>query len=147
MVKYPLYLIAVGAAVSFGAVTQAAAGGCCPGCACGPVVVEQVLEPSDLPSPIYVVNQGPVFSGPGPFIRQVPESAPKAYPGSYPYVGFVYSGYPYGYYRPWIGGPYADPINHHVVHRYVDERIHYRVKRPAMVYHRHVGARIIHVSK
>ncbi len=143
MVKQPLYLVAIGAAVSLGAVTEAAAGGCCPGlatdCACGPVVVEQVLEPSDLRSPIYVVNQGPVFSGPGPMIWQVEDRAPKAYPGAYPYVGFVYSGYPYGYYRPWIGGPYADPFDHRVVRRYST--------RPVKVYHRHVGPRIIHISR
>ena len=55
---------------------------------------------------MYVVNQGPVFSGPGAFATQVPDLPPQAYPGgSYPYVGFVFSGYPYGYYNAWVGAP------------------------------------------
>ena len=92
MAKHPLHLIAIGAAVSLGAVTPAAAGGCCP-------------------APIYVVNQGPVFTGPGPMIQQLPDRAPKAYPGGYPYVGFVFSGYPYGYDRPWVGDPAVTPVD------------------------------------
>ena len=80
MTKHPLHLIAIGAALSLGAlslgaVSPAAAGGCCP-------------------APIYVVNQGPVFTGPGPMNQQQPDRAPKAYPGGYPYVVFVFSGYP-----------------------------------------------------
>jgi hypothetical protein len=101
MAKHPLRLIAISAAVSLGAATPAAAGGCCPGvaqvCPCGP--------------PIYVVNQGPVFTGPGPMIQQLPDRAPKAYPGGYPYVGFVFSGYPYGYDRPWVGDPAVTPVD------------------------------------
>jgi len=113
MLKSPLYLIALGAAMSLGAVTQAAAGGCCP-------------------APIYVVNQGPVFTGPGPMIQQLPDRAPKAYPGGYPYVGFVFSGYPYGYDRPWVGDPNRSPVDF-LVARGV-------VKRP--VYHRPRAIRV-----
>jgi hypothetical protein len=98
MVKQPLYLIAIGTAVVFGGAIEAAAGGCC--------------------TPIYVVNQGPVRSGPGPFISQLPEPAPKPYPGAYPYVGFVFSGYPYGYHDAWIGAPYADAMDYRLVRRY-----------------------------
>ena len=101
MVKYSLQVAAMGALLALGGVPQALAGDCCPGpvaCPCGPVCVA-------VPTPIYVVNQGPVFSGPGPMISQIPDYAPRPYPGAYPYVGFVYSGYPYGYYAPWVGEP------------------------------------------
>ena len=40
----------------------------------------------------YVVEQGPIFTGPGPCLRQPNEPAPAAYP----YVGHVFTGYPYG---------------------------------------------------
>ena len=108
MAKHPLYLIAIAAAVSFGAVTQATAGGCCPG-------------------PIYVMNQGPVFSGPGPLIEQLPDRAPKAYPGAYPYVGFVYSGYPYGYYDAWVGAP--APVGYRGVRRYGKRPAYHRISK------------------
>jgi hypothetical protein len=115
MTKRSLYIFAVGAVVSLAAAAPAAAGGCCPGraavdCACGP--------------DMYVVNQGPVFSGPGAFVSQIRDlPPPPPCCGSYPYVGFVYSGYPYGYYNDWVGAP----------RRYVSQRVHYRVKRPARV--------------
>jgi hypothetical protein len=122
MTKHSLSIIAVGAAVSLlGAATPAAAGGCCE---------------------MYVVNQGPVFSGPGPFVRQVRDPAPSPCCDSYPYVGFVYSGYPYGYYDAWVGAPHVGPMYPRVMRRYVDQRVYYRVKRP--VYQR---ARIIQISK
>jgi len=86
MVRNRLNVLAAGAALSLGIVSEAAAG-CCPAlgpnCACGPVLV-QVLVPAP---EIYVVNQGPVFSGPGPGIRQIPDGPPA----DYPYVGFVYN--------------------------------------------------------
>jgi hypothetical protein len=109
MVKHSLHIVAIGVAVSLGAVTQAAAGGCC--------------------GPIYVVNQGPVFSGPGPGIVQVPDRAPKAYPGAYPYVGFVYSGYPYGYYDAWVGAPVVEPIGYRPVRRYVKRPYYHRISK------------------
>jgi hypothetical protein len=117
MTKRSLYIFAVGTVVSLAAAAPAAAGGCCPGqaiaCAC---------------PDMYLVNQGPVFSGPGAFATQVRDLPPQP-PccGSYPYVGFVYSGYPYGYYNDWVGAPYAGP------RRYVNQRVYYRVKRPARV--------------
>ena len=113
MTRRSLYSFAVGAVVSLAAAAPAAAGGCCPGqaiaCAC---------------PDMYLVNQGPVFSGPGAFATQVRDLPPQP-PccGSYPYVGFVYSGYPYGYYNDCVGAP----------RRYVSQRGYYRVKRPARV--------------
>ena len=111
MVKHPLHVLAIAAVVALGTATQAAAQ-CCPACDCGP-------GPRS-----YLVNQGPVFSGPGHYVAQIPDPAPR----KYPYVGFVYNGYPYGYYRPWIGAPYAGP------------RVTYRY-RPAPVYYRQMGPR------
>jgi hypothetical protein len=113
MTRRSLYSFAVGTVVSLAAAAPAVAGGCCPGqaiaCAC---------------PDMYLVNQGPVFSGPGAFATQVRDLPPQP-PccGSYPYVGFVYSGYPYGYYNDWVGAP----------RRYVSQRGYYRVKRPARV--------------
>jgi hypothetical protein len=105
----------IGGALVVAAATQAAAEccvRCCIGfvetCACGPAV----LEPP-LPGEMYVVNQGPVLSGPGPVLRQPRDYAPPYYP----YVGRVYSGYPFGAdgggyprgsYNPFVGYPFAE---------------------------------------
>jgi hypothetical protein len=113
--------VAAVAAFTLAAAGQAAAG-CCPSCDCPPVVVKGlvVVPPAD---PIYVVNQGPNFSGPGhylnglgPWVSQVPSPFPRP---DYPYVGHVFTGYPYGlqsvgvysrgFYSPYTGYPYADP--------------------------------------
>jgi hypothetical protein len=115
-------VLAAAAALSFAFVSEAAAGGgCCPGCGCAAtVVVEPEVTPVD---PIYVVNRGPHFSGPGhylsgigPFVRDVPTPMPRP---DYPWVGYLYTGYPYGVedsggyprgsYSPFIGYPYGDP--------------------------------------
>src|SRR5204862_6085770 len=99
------------AALAVGLAGQAAAGG---GCAGGAVVVLPAVTDE-----IYLVNQGPVFSGLGHALpRQLPDPVPVD-GGSYPYVGYVYSGYPYGlqnsggyprgFYSAVIGYPYADP--------------------------------------
>ncbi len=111
MIERRLCLLAAAAALSLGIAGEARAG-CCPTCGCGPVIVAQ-------PSQIYVVNQGPVFSGPGHHVRPASELMPEVLPGSYPYVGTVYTGYPYGYqdsggyprglYSPFTGYPYAEP--------------------------------------
>ena len=98
MVKHPLHALAISAVVSLGAATQAVAQ-CCPGCNCGPgTVVEHVLVAGPQS---YLVNQGPVFSGPGHYVAQIPDPKPR----KYPYVGFVFSGYPYGYHNPYVGAP------------------------------------------
>ena len=85
-----------------------AVAGCCPpavaACVCPVAVTER-----------YVVEQGPIFTGPGPCLRQPNDPAPAAYP----YVGHVFTGYPYGeygiggyprgFYSPYLGYPYAEP--------------------------------------
>jgi hypothetical protein len=98
MVKHPLYAAGVGAALLLGAATQAAAQ-CCPGCNCGGgYTVGQVVIPGPRS---YLVDQGPVYSGPGAYAAQIEDPAPR----KYPYVGFVFSGYPYGYYDAYVGAP------------------------------------------
>jgi hypothetical protein len=143
-----LNALAAAAAVSLVAATPAAAGGCCPlpavNCAC---------MPSDITGGIYLVNQGPVFSGPGHYLPRQPPDLP---PSGYPYVGFVYSGYPYGLqnsggyprgsYSPYTGYPYAEtyPGRPYVGVRRVAYRTSYR---PARVYYRPVRPRGLHISK
>jgi hypothetical protein len=119
MIDHRFKVLAATAVLALGIASEAAAGGCCSAiyanCGCGPVV-EQVLVPPDVVDEMYLVNQGPVYSGPGHSLpRQIPDQAPS----DYPYVGFVYSGYPYGLqssggyprgaYSPFVGYPYAEP--------------------------------------
>jgi hypothetical protein len=126
--------LAIGGALVAAAATQAAAGccatQCCVGfvesCVCGPVG----LEPP-LPGEMYVVNQGPVLSGPGPVPRQPRDFAPPYYP----YVGRVYTGYPYGldgggyprgFYNPFLGYPYAEAPSPYFRYRYYGGPRHVR---------------------
>jgi hypothetical protein len=106
MADHRFNVLAATAALSLALASEAAAGGCC------------LLVAPVVPEEMYLVNQGPVFSGPGHNLpRQFPDPAPA--PGGYPYVGFVYSGYPYGLqdsggyprgaYSPYTGYPYAEP--------------------------------------
>jgi hypothetical protein len=147
MVRHRLNVLAAAVALSLAAATEATAGGCCPepynNCPCAPGAV---LEPYDASGGIYLVNQGPVYSGPGPAL---PRQAPDLVPAGYPYVGFVYSGYPYGlqnaggyprgFYSPYAGYPYAEPLGYRS-----PKRMSYR---PARVYHRPVGPRLMQVTK
>jgi hypothetical protein len=100
MLARSLSLLAVTAFVSVAAATQAAAG-CC-GCAytCGSPPQVQIwgLTPS------YVVNQGPVYTGPG--FYTAPTYQGEVSTADYPYVG--YGDYPRPY-RPYYGVSYADP--------------------------------------
>jgi hypothetical protein len=69
------------------------------------VLVAQVVAPCRPLGESYLVNQGPVFSGPGHYLRQLEDPAPCCYP----YVGSVYSG-PYGAYGgSYAGYPHAAP--------------------------------------
>jgi hypothetical protein len=90
MPRYRSCLLALGALVSVGVATPAAA--CC-GCAasCAPVVlvpqpapVVLVPQPAYV-RPIYVVNQGPVFTGPNVVVGMGVEI--DTGPVVYPYVG------------------------------------------------------------
>jgi hypothetical protein len=107
-----LSVFAIAASLSIALMPKAHAGWCGGGanCGCGVVVVAQPCAPE-----MYLVNQGPVFSGPGHYLHQLADSPPCCYPN----VGFVYSGYPYGEYgpggyprgsySPYVGYPYAEP--------------------------------------
>src|SRR5262245_8858071 len=99
-------MLAAAAALSFAVATPAAAGG---NVACCGAEVQ-----------VYVVNQGPLFSGPGHYLRrESPDTYPGGYFGGYPYVGTIYTGYPYGLqdvggyprgtYSPFAGYPYVEP--------------------------------------
>ncbi len=115
-------------------------GGCgCGSCGCGGCGGAAVgYAPA---SPLYVVNQGPEYSGPGfmvPFGTYSPGTgvAPLA---AYPYVGEPgYHPYGYGvrrpYVRPYMRPYYARPYyrSRYVYHPYAYRR-HYPYYRPAGV--------------
>jgi hypothetical protein len=102
-----LSILAMTAFVSAAAAPQAAAGSCCGGCgytcASPPQIQIWGLTPS------YVVNQGPVYSGPG--IYTSPTYEGEVSTADYPYVG--YGDYPRPY-RPYYGVTYADPYRDHL---------------------------------
>ncbi|HML07095.1 MAG TPA: hypothetical protein VK430_03065 [Xanthobacteraceae bacterium] len=92
------------------------------GCGCGHPVVyaAPAIEPMPIvPAPIYVVNQGPEYAGPGimvPYRVWSPAAfAPEQYPympgyGSYPYrPRFAYR-HPH-YYGPHYGRPIPRPLS------------------------------------
>jgi hypothetical protein len=88
------------------------------------------------PSPLYVVNQGPYFSGPGltvPYGTYAPQEA-YAPANNYPYVGGGY-GYRRPYYaRPYYGHPYYGA--HVGYHRPMYAHPHF-VAGPHYYYHPH----------
>ena len=115
MIRTLLKALAAGGAISL-AIAGSAAANCCGAVAAYPVLTVPPIDP------IYVVNRGPIYSGPGPylsgmgpFVREVPDVRP----GPYPYVGPVFTGYPWGFqnsggyprgaYSPFTGYPYAEP--------------------------------------
>jgi hypothetical protein len=124
MFKYQFRLFAIGAAATLAAVTQAAA-------QCCPVPVSPCCGPAVVAGPqMYVVNQGPVFSGPGSYVTQRNYiEGDQVAPIGYPYVGYVASSTfapGYGYYsggyrryagRPYIGRPFAYPLRRGFVRR------------------------------
>jgi hypothetical protein len=93
MITRTLSLLALTAFVAAAAATPAMAGSCC-GCAytCAPPAQVQIWGLS----PSYVVNQGPVYTGPGFYTAPTYEG--EASTADYPYVG--YGGYP-RYERPY----------------------------------------------
>src|ERR1700722_18948165 len=99
MITRSLSLFALAAFAS--AVAAAPAMACCGGCdyACAPPAQIQIWGLS----PTYVVNQGPVYSGPGFYSSPTYEG--ETLTVDYPYVG----GYP-RYYRPYDGGPTIEPF-------------------------------------
>jgi hypothetical protein len=141
MLRY-FKVFAIAATLSLVMVTHSPAGSC-PGfganCGCGPVI--EVVEPCRQVVESYLVNQGPVLSGPGHYLGQLEDPPPCCYP----YVGFVYSGYPYGaygpggyprgFYNPYVGYPYAEP-GPYIHYRYRGAPRH--VWRSAPIYQRRV---------
>jgi hypothetical protein len=132
MLRY-LQACAVAATLCLAGITQVPAGGCAgfgADCGCGPALAAvQVVEPCRPLVESYLVNQGPVFSGPGHYLRQLEDPAPCCYP----YVGFVYSGYPYGAYGPggYPRGSYGPYAGYPYAERYpYGGRLPYRGGRP-----------------
>jgi hypothetical protein len=60
-----------------------------------------VLDPSDTRRDLYVVNQGPIYDGPGilTFARPTYSESGYAYQRPYPYVHFYTSGHGQRFYR------------------------------------------------
>lgn len=124
MFKHPLRIAVIGAATVLGAAPQALAGGCCPerapACACAPVVQQVVVPPTEM----YVVNQGPVYSGPGSYVTQRNYiEGDQTAPYGYAYVGYIYAETYVGGYRYFYGTnfqrafvPYGGPARHKRVH-------------------------------
>ena len=110
MLARSLSLLALTAFVAAATATPALAGSCC-GCAytCAPPAQIQVWGLT----PFFVVNQGPVFSGPGFYTSPTYEGEVST--ADYPFVGT--GDYPRNY-RPYDGGPYADPFQHRVYRPY-----------------------------
>ena len=141
MFKYQFRVLAIGAAVTLAAIAQAAAQCCAPVvsscCAApAPVVFAPPVSPCcGAPAPVfaapavsgccaapmpemYVVNQGPVYSGPGAYVTQRNFiEGDQVAPVGYPYVGYMagetdgfYRGPGYyrgpGVYRRWVGRGY-----------------------------------------
>ena len=133
MIKRSLYLLAMTAFVSAAAATQAMAGSCC-GCAygCAPPAPIQVWGLS----PSYVVNQGPVFTGPGFYTSPTYEGEVSTV--DYPYVGSAdYPFYSRPYHRYWEGVIPARPRHFAVFER-----------REGGVFYRHgFGPRAITMSR
>jgi hypothetical protein len=103
------FTLLLGVAAAAVAAAGAQAGSlCCGGCGepCPRIAVEAVGPPAV--APFYVVDQGPVFYGPGitrgPSYFEVLTS-----PHRFPYIGN-------SYYWPYDGGPYADPVRHQVLY-------------------------------
>jgi hypothetical protein len=95
------------------------------GCGCGQSVVyaaAPVVEPQIAAAPIYVVDQGPEYSGPGIMIPYRTWSPAVAAAVDYPYVSGGYGSEGYGYGGAYHHGPryaygqrfYGHP--HHMSH-------------------------------
>jgi len=93
-----LLAILAGAAAVGAASTANATACCCPvPCVAPPVAPVVVYQPYEMPQ-IYIVDQGPVYSGPGIYTNPtlvLPRRMPH-----YPYVYGDYPAYPPAYYGP-----------------------------------------------
>ena len=141
MITRSLSLLALAAFAS--AVAAAPAMACCGGCdyACAPPAQIQIWGLS----PTYVVNQGPVYSGPGFYSSPTYEG--ETLTVDYPYVG----GYP-RYYRPYDGGPTIEPFRHRLYHPYWRGELPHHFEmlhrhEAGVIYRRGFGPRAITMSK
>jgi hypothetical protein len=122
MLRFPLALLVAGT-IAMLSVSPANAGS--PGCGyCGPVHHAPVVEVIEVPikrHDIYVVNQGPVHSGPGSYL--VPSDyTDRVAPRDYPYVGVaVY---------PMVEQPVYWRQRVRVRH---DMRVHMRLRHPVVI--------------
>jgi hypothetical protein len=98
MLRRPLQHLVLATLVSLAAASQAAAGSCCGGCGTPCVAPGQYIPVAEVVvvTPMYVVNQGPTYVGPG--VMTYPhffnERRP---PADYPYVSHDYPQYQTGY--------------------------------------------------
>jgi hypothetical protein len=150
MITRSLSLLALAAFAS--ALAAAPAMACC-GCAytCAPPTQVQTWGSQTWGlSPSYVVNQGPVFTGPGFYTSPTYEG--ETLTVDYPYVG------PYGYpgnYRPYDGGPAGEPFRHRLYHPYWQGALpqpphHFEMlhrHEAGVIYRRGFGPRAITMSK
>jgi hypothetical protein len=104
------HLLAIGTLVTGGAMGTAAADPCCPGGYYTGSYYAGGYYTGGYDQ-FYVVNHGPVYSGPNIVVGSGYHHF-EGVPAIYPYVGRSY------WYRPYDGGPYADPIGHRLYHRY-----------------------------
>ena len=102
MIRRSLQWLALGALTASAAVTQAAAGSCCNVCAapCVAPVPVVAVQPVPVP-PVFVVNQGPLYTGPGIMTYPGYFNEWRA-PAFYPYVSvdYYYPAYSPYYYEP-----------------------------------------------
>ena len=135
----------VGAALT-AAASPAAAGYCCghPGYGVAPIVATvppDALDPWYPVRQIYVVNQGPVFTGPGIYAYSnfyVPTVAPAWAPG---WGGPYYGGrYPYAAPFPYVRGEFGC----HAGFERCDYGYGYWRRPYAAAYRYRPGARVIH---
>jgi hypothetical protein len=116
------------ATVAFSAAASAGCGSCCCRAATYAVPVVQTYEQVDV-TPRYIVNQGPVYSGPAITVPVLTYSESLSAHG-HPYVRGTRGYYVRGYGDVYDGGPYADPLSHrrpyyhHRHHRHHHSRVH-----------------------
>jgi hypothetical protein len=122
-----LSLFALGAFVAAAAATPAMAGSCCGcgyGCAPPPQIQIWGLAPS------FVVNQGPVYSGPGFYTSPTYEG--ETLTSDYPYVGwgdyprYRYETEPFRHYEPYRLGALPERPRHFTTLRRHETDVVYR---------------------
>jgi hypothetical protein len=98
MFRRSIQLLAFGAVAAVTPLSGAAAADYCSPCMS--VAYEQ----------FYIVNHGPVYSGPGIVVAPAYFELDR-WPATYPYIGHTY------WYQPYDGGPAYEPSRHGMYHR------------------------------